>query len=172
MQKSKLEQYKRNYFLLMLEGAFFMGGVGFFSSSTVIPVFIDMMTHSKQLVGLTITLGSFLTYFGRLIIGPFMPHVKNHARFVTIIMFICRPLTILPAVFIFTGQYLAAVVALMFSYAVVWLADGIVVPGWSEVLANTIDEGRQGRMLGMQMLLGGLASMDGFGGKFVIGSGV
>jgi MFS family permease len=159
MQKSKSEQYKRNYLLLVLEGAFFMGGVGFFSASTVIPVFIEMMTHSKQLVGLTLTLGSFFMYFGRLVIGPFMPHVKNHARFVTIIMFICRPLTILPAIFIFTGNYLVAVVALILSYAVVWAADGIVVPGWSEVLANTVDENRQGRLLGLQMLLGGLASI-------------
>jgi len=159
MQKSKSEQYKRNYLLLVLEGSFFMGGIGFFSSSTVIPVFIDMMTHSKQLVGLTLTLGSFFTYFGRLIIGPYMSHVKNHARFVTIIMFLCRPQTILPALFIFTGHYLAAVFVLMFSYAVVWSADGIVMPGWSEVLANTVDESRHGRLLGMQMLLGGLASI-------------
>lgn len=159
MQKSKSEQYKRNYLLLVLEGSFFMGGTGFFSSSTVIPVFIDMMVNSKELVGLTLTLGSFFAYFGRLIIGPFMPHVKNHARFVTIIMFICRPLTILPALFIFAGQYLLAVVTLILSYTVVWMADGLVVPGWSEVLANTVDESRHGRLLGMQMLLGGLASI-------------
>lgn len=159
MQKSKSEQYKKNYLLLVLEGAFFMGGIGFFSASTVVPVFIDMMTHSKQLVGLTLTLGSFFMYFGRLVIGPFMPHVKNHARFVTIIMFICRPLTLLPAFFIFTGNHLAAVFTLILSYAVVWAADGVVVPGWSEVLANTVDENRQGRLLGMQMLLGGLASI-------------
>jgi MFS family permease len=159
MQKSKSQQYKRNYLLLALEGSFFMGGIGFFSSSTVVPVFIDMMTQSKQLVGLTLTLGAFLAYFGRLIIGPFMPHVKNHARFVAVIMFICRPLTILPALFIFTGNHLAAVFALMFSYAVVWFADGLVVPGWSEVLANTVDEKRQGGLLGTQMFLGGLGSI-------------
>ncbi|MDP4088902.1 MAG: MFS transporter [Bacillota bacterium] len=159
MHKSKSEQYKRNYVLLVLEGSFFMGGIGFFSSSTVIPVFIDMITHSKELVGLTITLGSFLTYFGRLLVGPYMPHVKNHARFVTIIMFFCRPMTILPAFFIFTGHYSGAVFVLIFSYAVVWLADGLVVPGWSEVLANTVDENRHGRLLGMQMLIGGMASI-------------
>jgi MFS family permease len=159
MQRSKSDQYKRNYLLLVLEGAFFMGGIGFFSASTVVPVFIDMMTHSKQLVGLTLTLGSFFMYFGRLVVGPYMPHVKNHARFVTIVMFICRPLAILPAFFIFTGNNLAAVFTLILSYAVVWAADGIVVPGWSEVLANTVDENRQGRLLGMQMLLGGIASI-------------
>jgi MFS family permease len=159
MQNSKAEQYKRNYPLLVLEGAFFMGGIGFFSSSTVIPVFIDMMMNSKELVGLTITLGSFFAYFGRLVIGPFMPHVKNHARLVTIIMFICRPLTILPALFIFTGQHWLAIFALILSYTILWAADGLLVPGWSEVLANTVDENRQGRLLGMQMLLGGLASI-------------
>lgn len=159
MQQSKSALYKRNYLLLVLEGSFFMGGIGFFSSSTVIPVFIDMMTHSKQLVGLTIALGSFFTYFGRLIIGPYMPHVKNHARFATVLMFICRPQTLFPAFFIFTGHYLAAVFVLIFSYAFVWAADGLVVPPWSEVLANTVDEERHGRLLGMQMLLGGLASI-------------
>lgn len=159
MQLSKSKKYKKNYLLLVLEGSFFMGGIGFFSSSTVIPVFIDIITHSKQLVGLTLTLGSFFMYFGRLMIGPFMPHVKNHSRFVTIIMFACRPQTILPAFFIFTGHYFAAVLVLMISYAVVWAADGLVMPGWSEVLANTVDESRQGSLLGMQMLIGGLASI-------------
>lgn len=159
MQKSKAELYKRNYLLLVLEGAFFAGGVGFFSSSTVIPVFIDLMTHSKQVVGLTLTLGSFLTYFGRLLIGPFMPHVKNHSRFVTILMFICRPQTILPALMIFLGYPMLGVVALIFSYSFVWAADGLVVPGWSEVLANTVDGNRHGRLLGLQMLIGGIASI-------------
>jgi hypothetical protein len=106
MQTSKSQQYKNNYLLLVLEGSFFMGGIGFLSSSTVIPVFIDMMTHSKQLVGLALTLGTFFQYFGRLIVGPFMPHVKNHARFSTIVMFVCRPQTVLPAILIFTGKSL------------------------------------------------------------------
>jgi len=159
MERPKSEQYKRNYYLLMLEGALFMGGIGFFSSSTVLPFFIDMMTQQKQLVGLAVSLGSFFMYFGRLVIGPFMPHVKNHARFTTRIMLICRPQTLLPALLIFTGHGMAAVYVLIFSYTLVWAADGLIVPPWSEVLANTVDKSRHGRLLGTQMLLGGFASV-------------
>lgn len=159
MAKLKSDHYKRNYLLMVLEGSFYMGGSGFFSITTVIPVFIDMMTHSKQLVGLTITLGSFATYLGRLIIGPFMPHVKNHARFATIGMFICRPQMLLPAFLIFTGHTLAAASVLIISYVLFTGTDGIIVPAWTEVLANTVDENRHGRLIGTQILLGGIASI-------------
>lgn len=156
-RKSSL--FKRNYMLLIFEGAAFMGGVGFFSSATVVPVFINMMTHSKFLVGLTVTLGSFFTYFFRLLVGPYVPYIRNHAKFTTVVMFICRPLTLLPAICLFLGWDTLAVVTLIVSYSIVWAADGIVVPPWSEVLANTIDEDRHGRLLGTQMLLGGFASI-------------
>ncbi len=159
MQQFKASRYKHNYLLLVLEGSLFMGGIGFINSSTVVPVFINMITHSKELVGLTLALGSFFTYFGRLLIGPFVPHVKDHARFATAIMFICRPLIMLVPLFIFFRYYSVSVFVLVVTYSIFWLADGFVVPSWSEVLANTVDGERHGRLLGLQMLIGGAASI-------------
>lgn len=159
VEPSKASVYKRNYLLLVLEGSCFMGGTGFINSSTVVPVFINMITHSKELVGLTLALGSFFTYFGRLLIGPFLPHVRNHARFAATIMFICRPLPLLIPLFVFSKQYELSVVVLVITYSILWLQDGLVVPSWSEVLANTVDSERHGRLLGMQMLIGGVASI-------------
>ncbi|NSW89301.1 MAG: MFS transporter [Firmicutes bacterium] len=159
MIQSKSTLYKNNFWLLALEGTFVMAAISFFSSSTIIPVFINTMTNSKQLVGLTITLGSFFMYLGRLLIGPFIPHIKNHAKFSTTLMFMTRPILLLPALFIFIGLTKASVIALIAAYAIFWLCDGAVVPPWSEVLANTVDEQRQGRLLGWQMLLGGLAGI-------------
>ncbi len=155
----KSDRFKRNYVLMMLEGAFFMGGLGFFSSSTVIPVFIDMMTHSKQIVGMTISLGSFLMMFSRIVIGPYVPHIKNHARFSTVLMFLCRPLTMIPAIFLFTGHDAMALFSLILAYSIMWASDGLLVLPWSEVLANTVDGDTHGRLLGTQMLLGGMASI-------------
>ncbi len=153
------ERYRKNYWLLVLEGMFFMGATGFFNTNTVIPVFVNMMTDSKQLVGLAITLASFFMYFCRLLIGPFMPHVRNHARFSTVLMFSLRPLLLFPAFFIFTGLDRASVIILIVAYVALWACDGLVVPAWSEVLSNTIDENRHGRLLGWQMLLGGFAGI-------------
>lgn len=155
----KSERFKRNYILMMLEGACFMGGIGFFSSSTVIPVFINMMTNSKLMVGLTITMGSFLMLFGRILLGPYAPHIKNNARFTTMVMFLCRPLTVIPAIFLFTGHDKAALLSLILSYAIMWGSDGLLILPWSEVFANTLDEDTHGRLLGAQMLLGGMASI-------------
>jgi len=159
LQQSKSARYKRNYALLILEGSFFTGGSGFFNAATIIPVFIDMMTGSKSLVGLTITLGSFFTYFCRLLIGPFLPYVKNHARLTARIMFLTRPLTLLPAFFLFAGLDSASVFTLVIAYCAIWIADGLVVPPWTEVMANTVDEERHGRLLGSQVLIGGIASI-------------
>jgi len=159
LQQSKSAIYRRNYALLILEGSFFTGGTGFFNAATIIPVFIDMMTGSKSLVGLTITLGSFFSYFCRLLIGPFLPYVKNHARFTARIMFLTRPLTLLPAFFLFSGHDLASVITLVIAYCAIWIADGLVVPPWTEVMANTVDEERHGRLLGTQVLVGGMASI-------------
>ena len=157
MSQSKTALYKRNFWLLVLEGTFFMGGLGFFSSSTIIPVFINMMTGDKKLVGLTITLGSFFMYFGRLLVGPLVPHIKNHARFSTLVMFLTRPFMLIPALLIFAGHAKVSVLALIVSYTILWFCDGIVVPSWSEVLSNTVEGNRHGRLLGWQMLFGGFA---------------
>lgn len=151
--------YKNNYWLLVLEGTFFMGTVGFYNANTVLPVFIDTMTHSKQLVGLTLTLGSLFMYLSRLFIGPFMPHVQNNARFAAKLMFSARPLLLLPAFFIFAGLDKLSVIVLIAAYVAFWICDGMVVPSWSEVLTNTIDENRHGRLLGWQMLLGSSAGI-------------
>lgn len=151
--------YKRNYWLLALEGAFFMAATGFYNSSTVLPVYIDSMSGSRQLVGLTLTLGSVFMYVFRLLIGPFVPHIKNHAKTAAVIMFSLRPLLLVPALFIFSGYAGASLPAVILAYCALWICDGLVVPVWSEVLANTIDEGRQGRLLGWQMLLGGSAGI-------------
>ncbi len=155
----KAQMFRRNYMLLLLEGAFFMGGVGFFSANTVIPVFINHMTGSKLLVGLTISLGSFLTYFCRILIGPYVSHMKNHQRYTSLVMFLCRPVTLVPAVLLFMGFGQVALVALIASYCLMWAADGLVVPTWSEVLATTVDEQRHGRLLGTQLLIGGFVSI-------------
>lgn len=159
MEQSKSVLYKRNFWLLVMEGTFFLGALSFFNSNTVIPVFIDEVTGSKMLVGLTLTLSSFFMYFGRLLIGPFIPKIRNHARFSSIIMFLSRPLLLLPALFIFSGHYLESVIALIVCVAIMWICDGIVVPSWSEVFANTVDNSRHGRLLGLQMLFGGVAAI-------------
>lgn len=157
--------YKRNYWFLVLEGAFFTASTYFYNTSTVIPVFIHSITGSKQLVGFTLTLGSVLMYLFRLCIGPFVPYIKNHVRFVTLIMFLVRPLLLIPPIFIFTGQGRLSVIMLIIVYGLFWASDGIIVPVWSEILANTIDENKHGRILGWQMFLGGLA---GIGAGFMI----
>ena len=100
---TKAQLYKRNYLLLLLEGAFFMGGLGFFSANTVIPIFVNHMTGSKLLVGVTISVGSFLTYLGRIAVGPYVSHLKNHARYTTLTMSLTRPVTLLPGILLLLG---------------------------------------------------------------------
>ena len=157
--ETKAQVYKRNYLLLLLEGAFFMGGLGFFSANTVIPIFINHMTGNKLLVGVTISVGAFLTYVGRIAIGPFVSHLKNHARYTTMVMSLTRPVTLLPGIFLLLGFQTPALIALMFAYWFLWLADGLVVPTWSEVMATTVDEHCHGRLLGSQQLIGGFLSI-------------
>lgn len=159
MQPTKASIYKRNYALMVLEGSLFMGGIGFFNINTVIPMFINTVTHSKQLVGLTITFGSFCTYLTRLALGPIMPKIRNNALFTTIAMCVGRPQMLLAAIFLFSGHYKLAVAVLIASYAFLWMSDGVIVLPWSEVLANTVDEERHGRLLGSQMLYGGFAAV-------------
>lgn len=158
MQK-KSDLYQRNFWLLTLEGSFFMAATGFYNANTVLPVFIDSMSGSRQLVGLTLTLGSVFMYVFRLFVGPFMPHIRNHVRLSTILMFSLRPLLLFPALFIFTGFGSLALAAVILAYSALWICDGLVVPVWSEVLANTVDENRHGRLLGLQMLFGGSAGI-------------
>ena len=137
-----------------------MAGVAFINGSTVIPVFINMMTSNKELVGLAITLGSFTTYFGRLLVGPFVPHIKNHARYSMIVMFICRPMILLPVLFLLANaDALLTVWMFILAYSAIWICDGLVSPSWFEILATTIDGHRRGRLMGLQIVIGGVAGI-------------
>lgn len=162
--KEKIHQsgylHNHNFLWLILEGALFTAALAFINNSTVVPVFINTLTSNKTLVGLAITFGTFFSYGTRLLIGPFVSRIRNHARFTAIIMFFSRPLILFTPLFLLLGASpLVTVWIFIIGYSALWACDGLIVPSWFEVLATTVDPARRGRLLGLQILLGGIAGI-------------
>lgn len=107
---------KRNAIFLLIEGSFFTAGVAFMDVNAVIPVFIYSYTNSTRLAGLATTINLSASIIMQLLIGPYVKSIRNVPRYITIVMFLFRPLMflMLPLLLLDLNPWL--IVGLFFSY--------------------------------------------------------
>jgi len=159
MDPKQEKGYGRNYWALTLEGAAFMGGMSLLSAGGVVALFIDTMTGSKTLVGLAVTIQALFLLIGQLLCAPHVGKVKNLPKFMFKLM-ISRVIPILMAVPLFLGvDGVAAVTIFLVLYGAFWLSDGLVTVPWGELSARVLIPKMRGHMMGMQLALGGAASL-------------
>jgi MFS family permease len=151
--------FDRNYWAMTLEGAAFIGGISMLSSGGVIALFIDTMTGSKTLVGLAITIQSFFLLAGQLLIAPQTGAIKDIPGFMFKVMLL-RVIPILMAVPLFMGIGGGLAVGIfLVLLGLFWLSDGVNTVPWGELSARAIRPELRGHMMGMQVVIGGAASL-------------
>jgi len=159
MGPGKEKGFDRNYWALTLEGAAFVGGMPMLSASGVVALFIDTMTGSKALVGLAVTIQALSLLLGQLLCAPYVGSIRNIPGFMFKFMLL-RALPILMGATLFLGaDGLVAASIFLLLYGAFWLSDGVVTMPWGELSARAIKPELRGHMMGMQITLGGLASL-------------
>lgn len=158
MNEQKLR--KRNYASLLVEGSFFTLGLSFIDANAVVPVFIFAYTQSILLAGLAATINFASSIIMQTLVGPYVKGIRNIPRYISLIMFIFRPLPLLmiPILFLNLSPWLTTGIFLIL-YALFFAGDGLVVVPWLDLFGRTVEPGKRGLLLGNQQVLGGIGAL-------------
>jgi len=151
---------KRNYWAMALEGSFFMGGIALLSTGGTIALFLNSMTGSMALVGLAVTVQTLLMFLGQLGIAPYVRSILKLPEFLCKHMIVQRCIPFLMAIPLFlgiTGYWPVIIFFVLFGFF--WFYDGFVTVPWGELSARALKPDLRSHMMGMQVTIGGIASL-------------
>lgn len=151
------QSIKRNFWPMVLEGSLFLGGMKFFGTETVTPMFVKAMGGNEALLGLIITLTSLIPSILDLIVGPYASYIKNQAKYCTIMMSVTRPLPlfIMPLILFLDLPPAVVLVAYTISFIGLRLGNGFVVTAWQDLFARVMNERDRDRVYDYQLFFGG-----------------
>ncbi|MBZ0299260.1 MAG: MFS transporter [Anaerolineae bacterium] len=170
MQKAILKNYRFNFTVNVLDGAFFGLGLGFASFVTIIPLFVASLTDSTTVIGLIASihlvgwqLPQVLTsnrVAGLRLYRPMVMRMTLHERWPFLglaVVAVLIPTLGVPAALIFTVVLLA------------WqaLGGGFTATAWQAMIGKVMPENRRGFFYGAQS--SGISLLTGFG---AIGAGI
>ena len=155
-----IKGFDRNYWILVLEGVMFTGGIIALSTGAVVAIFVNTMTGSNTLIGLAVTLQALLLAVGQLIGAPFIGNIRKLPAFLFKGMAIQRAIPLFMALPLFLGvSGYAAVTIFMILFALFWGVDGTITLSWGELCARALKPELRSHMMGMQATLGGVLSL-------------
>jgi MFS family permease len=150
--------YRWNFTVNALDGAFFWFGMSFFSSTIILPLFVSHFTDNPLFIGLI----SFLGWGGVLLPQLFVANVVERAprkKFfpVTLGFFLER----LPLFFLAPATYFLAIrqpvlTLVIFFVLYTWqnFGAGLIIVGWQDMIAKIIPVDKRGRFFGITNFIG------------------
>jgi len=150
--------YKRNFWILVADFAFFGIGLTFIGPGTVIPSFLNELGTPPFVIGLMSTLQSACWFLPQLFAARYLadkPYKKPHILWPSIpgrSLFLILALTIW-----LTGARPSWLIVVLFTFTIVgfWIADGLASVPWFDFLSKTIPANRRGRLTGVGQIISG-----------------
>ncbi len=157
---------KRNFISMLVEGGFYFTGYTFFDVYIVIPVFVYSMTNDLKLSGLAVAIKVSFFILPQLIMGLYTSRIKNVPGFLGIVGLAGRLTFFMVPAFLLTGlSAYIKISVLIFALAAGSFSDGLTHVPWLDMMGRTIPPYRRGKLMGYQMILGGIG---GFGAGILI----
>jgi MFS family permease len=158
LQQQVERNYRWNFVVNVLDGAFFWFGISFFSSTIILPLFVSHFTRNPFVIGLI----PFIGWAGVLIPQLFMANVIERAPLkkffpVTLGFYLERlPLILLgPATyFLATSQPFLTLILFFILYTWHNVGTGLTIVGWQDLVAKIIPVDRRGRFFGITNFIG------------------
>lgn len=158
MSSDPSEISARNFWLNVLDGALFPGGMAFMGSATVLPLFVASMTDSKLVVGLAGALLMVGTALPQLWSARLTARIRHFWPWFLASNLLVRlaviPLVVVP--FLPMPWRLPAFLAALLVFA---SCMGMAVPTWSDFVGRLVPAGRRGSFFGLRGSLQGPASI-------------
>jgi MFS family permease len=152
--------YDRNYWAMALEGACFICAIPYLATSGVVALFINAMTGSKTLIGLAVTVSALFGLVGQIASAPYVQSIRNLPKYLLSVMAAQRVIPLLMALPLFLGFTNSWSVGIFLTlFGLFWLIDGLMVIPWAELCARALKSELRGHMMGMQITIGGIASL-------------
>ncbi len=151
---------RRNYYLMIAEGAVFWFACSFIDGNAVISVFINEATGSIQLAGLTATLRNCMYIVGQFLIGLWIYRITDFGRALHVLSACTRPLLLLLVPILLLGvSGMAAAVCAIVLVSLFYFSDGFVALVWTELGARTVSPKNRSSIQGYQQVFGGVAGL-------------
>lgn len=151
---------RRNFFLMIGEGAIYWMAAGFVEPTTVVAVFINDFTGSVQLAGLATSLLQACMILGTVFFGMHIHKVHDYGAFFrkwSVPLRMVYWLALPPLLLGFGGP--SAVLIFIFVQSGFYFCNGIISLGWQAVNANTVDPRDRGPIQGYQQFFSAIVGM-------------
>ncbi|MBN1936180.1 MAG: MFS transporter [Anaerolineae bacterium] len=165
--------YKRNFWILVADFAFFGIGITFVGTGTVIPSFLNELGAPPFVIGLMATLQSACWLLPQLLAARYLadkPYKKPHILWPIIpgrLLFLVLSISIW-----LTGARPPWLIITLLTVTIVgfWVADGLASVPWFDFLSKTIPPTRRGRLSGIGQIISGSAGfLVGFFVEWMLG---
>ena len=151
------ENYRWNFSVNLLDGASFWFGASFFSSATVIPLFISQLTDSQLAIGIVAMIAQGSWFIPQLFTANAVERLARKKPVVVNLGFFSERVPVwiaaLAALLAFWSP-MAALVLFIIAYAWHGLGAGIIATAWQDLLARCFPVAKRGRFFGLTMFLG------------------
>ncbi len=157
--------FRWNFSVNVLEGAFFWFGASFAASATILPLYVSHLTDSRVLIGLISAITGAGWYLPQLFTANYVAKlpVKKH-MVIRVGLFSERlPILVMTAsVFLFAARSPRLALVLFFC-TLAWhtMGAGIIAIAWQDMLAKVIPVNYRGRLLGLANSAGSAAGVLG-----------
>ncbi|MBL7162039.1 MAG: MFS transporter [Anaerolineales bacterium] len=149
--------YRWNYAVNLLDGASFMFGISFASSSTIIPLFISKLTDSPLPIGLVAVIAQSGWFLPQLFTANSVERLARKKPVVVNLGFFSERLPMWILVITAMIAVRTPVLALvLFLLGLAWfnLGAGVIATAWQDLIARCFPVERRGRFMGTTMFLG------------------
>lgn len=160
---------RHNLIVNTADGAFWLFGIAFVSSATILPVYVSHLTDSSIAVGAVSALEALGWFLPQLFVAPLVEGITRVKPWVLLLGLIERAPFLLLAIAIgafpaMTGNDARRALLLFFLlYALFCLISGVVALPWQEMIARVIPPRRLGRFFAAQRVFGGVLGFIGAG---------
>ena len=148
---------KLNLISMIIEGGFYFTGYTFFDVYVVIPVLVESLTGDIRLASLGVALKLSFYILPQLLMGFYTTKIKMIPRFIGLSGFIGRISTFLiPMSLVINVSPYTKVIIIYFAIIILSFGDGLTHVPWLDILGRTISQSRRGKLMGYQLLFGGI----------------
>ena len=155
-------EVRRSFRLLSMDVIFYLCGLAFIDSSTVLPAFLAMLTKSSIVIGSLTAIRTAGTFIPQLWTAHYLRHRKHHKAFLMKDAAVSRVAIAVFGIALFLvgprdkAFMLAAFIVM---YSAFWISEGIAGVPWTDLVAKTIPERQRGRLFGFTQFGGGILAL-------------
>lgn len=160
-----LQNYKRNFFLLVCDFALFGFAMSFVSMVTILPAFVSSLTTSSVAIGMITSIMTLGFNLPQIFVSKRVEAFPQKKPYLMKMTLGERIPWLLLAIMSFllgnSGDHLLLLLSFFMLYAVINISGGLGAPAWLEIVAEAIPETRRGAFFGISNFVSSALSVMG-----------